>query len=89
VAHHQNQLGAQLATAELQAANHAAFRMGASVACIPQDKQVTWHGIKNWLEKLKTESLRWKTSQKNGCEILYILDLDHLQQKVWIVMIMW
>ena len=44
-------LDPNLPTAELQATNHAAFRMGASVACIPQDKQITWHGIEhgvNW-----------------------------------------
>ena len=49
--HHQNQLGSKLATAELQTAHHAAFGVSASVASIPQHKQITWHGIEhrvNW-----------------------------------------
>ena len=51
VAHDQNQLGSQFATAEFQASNHAAFSMGASVACIPQHKQITWHCIKNCVDR--------------------------------------
>ncbi len=51
MAHHQNQLGTQLATAELQASHHAAFSMRAGVACIPQHKQITWHRIKDSIHR--------------------------------------
>mmetsp|Transcript_16016 Transcript_16016/g.37837 ORF Transcript_16016/g.37837 Transcript_16016/m.37837 type:complete len:327 (+) Transcript_16016:673-1653(+) len=51
VAEHHNQARAQLAGAELQAANHGTFGVGASVARIAENEYLTWHGIEDCLNR--------------------------------------
>ena len=47
VAHHKHHAGAKGTCTELQASHHAAFRMGAGIARIPQDEDVARHRVED------------------------------------------
>ena len=63
MAQHEDQLSVQSTGAKLQASQDTPFRVRAGVSCVAQDKQVSWQGIKDSLQR------HTRISTANDCSV--------------------
>ena len=89
VAQHQDEAALQRARGELQAAHHGALGMRAGVARIPQDEDVTGHGVEDGPARVSTPRLAFGgvliRKRLHSFDDVHSFNMSHARV-VWIMM---